>query len=293
MPSSNSLPKRADGNDNYSVCERSCAPRVRFVDEDAGLESRSVHALNAEDSSYGPAISQRDMTLPRAGQMEEFMVKEVPKAVSIVWEIPKGNDLNTAMFKDFARLPFSLGTSGLCGCTSLWIISRKGVYATHYWESISFSPDDIWREPPEETDQSVFQRTVIHPLEHGEETEKTKRLIQAKLDAGKIEDDTIRAYLVHPEGSCAEDDEEAIDGYRSQWDQIKEKVGDIIPSLNPDTHGNRWEEIIYVRKDREDEDLFTTAAGRVLFKFDPKHEGRKKAVLWVEDREEPYHDDEW
>lgn len=77
--------------------------------------------------------------------MTSWMIRETAPSSSmqsIVWQ-KQGSDINTAFIKKYGRNAFSLGTMGLCGCTSMWIISRSGVYGTHYWESISFSPDNI------------------------------------------------------------------------------------------------------------------------------------------------------
>lgn len=253
--------------------------------------------------SRNVTLEGRTMTLPSEEGMDDFMLEEVPKADSFVWRAAAGDDMNTAILKTFDGpdnrdpatdkiLPFSVGTSGLCGCTSLVIVSRKGVYATHYWENISFSPDPVWRLNTKEKIMEVFERTVTRPLREGEGTGDNQD--QAKLDPTKLDDDNIRAYLVHPDRRCGPSS--YLDGYRRQWDAIKTTVGEIIPALKPsakdDPTPDRWKEIIYQRQE-DDDILFTTAAGHVLFKFDPDHEGKKKAALWVEGQKEPYHDDSW
>jgi len=45
------------------------------------------------------------------------------------------------MYRDFAT-EFSYAAARLQGCTMLVVISRKGTYMAHYWESISFDPDE-------------------------------------------------------------------------------------------------------------------------------------------------------
>lgn len=112
--------------------------------------------------------------------------------------------------------------------------------------------------------------------------------MQVALSADKFDED-VRAYLVHPEMDCRG----RLDGYRSRWNKIKVEVGNIIPNLNPSTHPDRWAEPVYIRLDRDDNLLTKTAAGHVLFKFDPDHNGKKKAALWVEHNPTPVHDDEW
>lgn len=232
-------------------------------------------------------LAEREMILP-GSDINGFMVNEVPRAQPIVWQMPSGDDMNTSIYKPLRRVAISLGVSGLCGCTSLWIISHKGVYASHWWESISFSPEKIWKLTKSETNAAVFRRTVINPLTTGETTSSGTPK-QVKLTAADLDDSSIKAYLVHPEKDC----KGKIDGYKTLWDDIKKEVGNIIPSLNPDTHKDRWEEPTYTRLDRDSRDLYETPAGHVLFKYDPNHKGKKKAMLWVENRAKPLYDDEW
>ncbi|KAB8213524.1 hypothetical protein BDV33DRAFT_210120 [Aspergillus novoparasiticus] len=40
-------------------------------------------------------------------------------------------------------------------------ISRKGVYATHWWENVSFNPEPLWRNPADQTNDEIFQAIVI------------------------------------------------------------------------------------------------------------------------------------
>ncbi|KAB8211917.1 hypothetical protein BDV34DRAFT_219134 [Aspergillus parasiticus] len=47
---------------------------------------------------------------------------------------------------------YSTGMAHLSGSTTMYIISRKSVYATHWWENVSFNPDPIWWNPADQTD---------------------------------------------------------------------------------------------------------------------------------------------
>lgn len=231
-------------------------------------------------------LDERQMTLPGI-DMDAFMTHEVPNSQSVAWSMPNGDDMNTSIYKPFRRKAVSLGTFGLCGCSSLFIISRSGVYASHWWESISFSPDDVWKRVKSETNMAVFQRTVLDPLSAGASTSSGTPM-QVALSAEYF-DRSVRAYLVHPQKDCRG----RMDGYRTRWNKIKEEVGKIIPDLDPATFPDRWTEPVYNRLDRDNRRLVETAAGHVLFKFDPNHDGKKKATLWVEHNPTPVHDDEW
>jgi hypothetical protein len=112
------------------------------------------------------------MTLPDgtdAAGMDSFMLSEEDSDLfeAIVWDKEvngEPEDMATSMFEQFGDEAFSLGTGFLCGCTTLVIISRRGVYTGHYWESISFSPDPAW-EATYDTPEKAFRRTVIRGLE--------------------------------------------------------------------------------------------------------------------------------
>jgi hypothetical protein len=69
-------------------------------------------------------------------------------------------------------------------------------------------------------------------------------------------------------------------------------VAQIIPELQDP---NRWEEIVYNRQDRDDDILQRTGHGKVLFKYDPNHSGKKRAMLWAEQGSTPgeRYLDEW
>ncbi|EGO55024.1 hypothetical protein NEUTE1DRAFT_117640, partial [Neurospora tetrasperma FGSC 2508] len=57
------------------------------------------------------------------------MVNEIAQATQMVWQVPTGTDVNTALFTPFdGKEAISVGTSHLCGCTSMVIISQRGVY---------------------------------------------------------------------------------------------------------------------------------------------------------------------
>ncbi|UQC90125.1 uncharacterized protein CLUP02_15656 [Colletotrichum lupini] len=199
-----------------------------------------IHRLYAQ--GYNVSLAKR-VKLEVPGDdtdMDVWMRERTEITKPIVWEVSPGTDANTAIFRRFGRNSFSLGTNGLCGCSSLWIISRKGVYATHYWESISFAPEKEWRNPGE-TNAEVFERTVIDGLKSGIAVKG--KPMQARLNRDEIADDHIKAYLIHPQRTW-KNTPAAVEGYRVQWNRIKDTVKAIIPELASD---DKWEEVIYNR----------------------------------------------
>ncbi|XMA17497.1 hypothetical protein WAI453_010288 [Rhynchosporium graminicola] len=98
---------------------------------------------------------------------------------------------------DVPETQFSTGTAELKGCTTLYITSHKGVFAAHYWENVSFDPDDIclargddiWTP---EAKAKIFKTTVLDPLKHGSK-------YHPSLRAKTLEGEYIRAYLIVPD----------------------------------------------------------------------------------------------
>lgn len=282
-----------------------CSPRVYNA-------AQNRETLNA-------TLDRRTMTLPDGTQpsdMDTWMIKEMVPGLydAIVWDKHvKGEpqDMATSVFEEFQvlkgtklvdREAFSLGTAELCGCTTLIIISRRGVYMGHYWESISFNPDKVWLDHYGDKDK-CFEKTVIDGLTSGVRSGGSQEQVSLKGQASKIEDQYIKAYLMIP----TESNNDVVDGYRDRWTQMKDTVNEFVPTINtpplPPPPGtvpppgpapkNRWTEVKYDALNNENPLLQTTARGRVLFKFDPNENGKKRAALWVEQNATPYHNDVW
>ncbi|ESA41812.1 hypothetical protein GE21DRAFT_9704 [Neurospora crassa] len=282
--------KKRDGCGNPSQGQKACGacrPPVAFTTADS-FSARAYHVQAGHEAinvSSAFLVAERTITEPTPGKEDEFMFNEIPKATQMVWEVPEGTDVNTALFTPFdGNEAISVGTSHLCGCTSLVIISQRGVYTTHYWENISFDPDDDFRltvKGVKETNEQVFVRTVLTPLQNG--ASRRTVVSQEKLDPRKIgnaEGDNIRAFLVRPDGPA---NDQYVEDYRQKWSRIKSTVGGIVSLLDPNTEAGRarWQEVIYEPTDNQ-RVLANQANGRILIKYDPDHEGKKKVILWVE-----------
>jgi hypothetical protein len=270
------LARDGDGGDDGPLTK--CAPPVSFVQK----LRRELEPVLAERNM---TLWSREMTFPERGKTDVFMAEEVPSAQPLAWQVTRDTDVNTALFHDLTtqNLAWSAGTSGLCGCTTLIIISRRAFYGTHWWESISFEPDNQWLKPGETPDQ-IFQRTVLDGITKG--NTRGSAYAQMPLVPGQIDDDSIRAYLIRPNKSFGG----TKDGYQKQWDLIKSTITSMLPRLGED---GRIQDIVYNRLAMGSDLLRISARGKVLFKYDPDDNGHKRAVLWVEQRLEPYHDDSW
>lgn len=229
------------------------------------------------------------MNLPGAAGIENFIMTETnhADAIPIVWTGGTSQapiDMNTAELRVFGDEDFSYSTAFLKGCTVLAIVSRRGVYLAHYWETISFSLN-IDNVTPE-IQQREFERTVLRPLERGHQRFQDS----LKGNLGLLVDEYVHVYLIRPATGADE-----MTDYRQYWDQIKDLVLGWIPQAS-----DRWTEHRYdvVLGDNAavQRTLFTTSRGRLLFKYDPRHRrvnGRdmRRTMLWSETTE--IHNDEW
>jgi hypothetical protein len=249
-------------------------------------------------------LVRRVMELPAPGHMEEFMMFETDKdgdAVPVVWELEEPDseaddginyyDTNTALFENFLQ-PRSLAAARLKGCTMLAIISRRGVYMGHYWETISFDPDA--EDLAQSTAEEIFEDTVIRGLRSGIPGPKRPSQMSLTRFAQQLGDEHVKAYLIRPNQN-AQQNANGIVGYSEQWQRMKDEIVRILPKVG---EPGRWEDVIYnVQEDMEI--LKRTSQGRVLFKVDPQHvkaasrreKDTRLAILWVEQRE--IHRDEW
>jgi hypothetical protein len=249
-------------------------------------------------------IVRRVMGLPAPGLMEAFMMHETDEdgdAVPVVWDLEEPDpttpsqrnyyDTNTALFQDF-RQPRSLAAARLKGCTMLAIIGRRGVYMGHYWESISFDPDD--EDLEQNTAEEIFEDTVIKGLKTGISGPVKPSQMSLTRFAQQLGDEHVKAYLIRPRQN-SQHNADGRDGYPEQWQRMKDEIVRILPKVG---EPGRWENVIYdVQQNMAI--LKTTSQGRVLSKVDPQHvkaarrreKDTRLAILWVEQRE--VHRDEW
>ncbi|KAF9880715.1 hypothetical protein CkaCkLH20_01757 [Colletotrichum karsti] len=255
--------------------------------------AKDANSKRSDDSDItNSTIFPRTMTTDKDSKsVEEFMIKETEKATLLWWRNADGYDVNNARFLKFKDdEAFSYSMRGLAGCTGMVIVSKKGVYLAHYWESISFSQNTIDEDSDQTrytTQDRAFHYTIIHALRNGINRQGIVEQDSLKAHAGEIDDDSIQGYLMIPRTGYAVEGIGPQDPYRTYWEKLKKEVGTILPRLNPDTNPNRWHEYKYrpVEKEETTEDfdpLEKTARGRLLFKYDPDHHGRKKTFLMME-----------
>ncbi|PVH86240.1 hypothetical protein DL98DRAFT_526782 [Cadophora sp. DSE1049] len=267
-------------------------PEVEDSEEES-VSRRSIDIRNATDPTR--KLDPRQMTLPRKNWVA-FYQRELAKDnyQPVVWDIPATqSDFNTAVFEQIGGAKAkSLGLTGLSGCSALIIASRSGVYIAHYFESLSFSPDPMWIEEYGSED-ACFESTVVEGLKRGIPGRgRTKKAQQVSLtaNAAKLRGGAgLRAYLIGPRL----DHNDNPETYKPKFSKIKDTVGEIMPELKAP---GLWTDIRYDALDGRSKELWTTPAGKLLFKYDPDHgkkgAKKKKAALWVEGSLD-LHKDEW
>lgn len=238
--------------------------------------------------------------------MYNFFTSElVPKNFKpIVWGDNTRDGFCTALFEDIGgNKAKSLAAQGLCGCTVLIVASRTGVYMAHYFENMAFDPDQIWLDEWN-TPEECFNANVIQGLTNGvPAAPRARRPRQVSLTSNAAailagagpDGDKVKGYLIYPSGS-SDGEATTYAGYQEKFLEIKKTVGEIIPPLailDDGTSNPLWTDIPYDALNNDDEALGNTAAGKLIFKYDPSHVGQKKAALWVESDLTDRHNDQW
>lgn len=291
-----------------------------------GSDTSSVKRTDtANDYGLNYTISEelmrRTMQLPRTrgtGRMWGYYRTQLvdSKYTPVVWEVPEGeSDFNSAIFVPIGGdQAESVAVDGLCGCTVLVVASRTGVYAAHYFETLAFDTADIWLAPkgPFTDDNDAFLQTVIGGLTNGIQgvgsslfPQKPEQVsltsVAATINAGAgpdpVNDNKIKGYLFFPAQQAQAGPIQNYAMYQSKFQQIKQTVGQIIPALriptNPAETNPLWTDIQYTALENNNPLVGDSAHGVLLFKYDPDHEGKKKAALWTEDDSTDKHNDQW
>ncbi|KAF6801132.1 hypothetical protein CSOJ01_11990 [Colletotrichum sojae] len=263
--------------------------------------AKNVNIKRSDVSSFANStVIARTMTtdegLTTVEAVEKFMMAGTGRdspATFLAWEDALGNDANNAQFHRFNNNEaFSYSWSHLRGCTGFFIVSKRGVYVAHYWETIGFNqhkipnPDDPTAEPTTryKTQGIAFYNTITRGLRSGINRGGVAEQDSLRGHAQEIDDDSIHAFLMIPQTGNSDVGIGPEDPYRKYWEKMKKEVGMILPRLN---NPDRWHEYKYApAQDKEWVGAFDplehSARGRLLFKYDPDHHGKKKTFLMAE-----------
>lgn len=85
-----------------------------------------------------------NMNQPATGGLDAWFKKVW--AAGDVWELQHPDQLSsTAEFRAFSTSEFYFGEWGMCGCTSLIMVSKYGAYMTHFWESPTIKTAELFQ----------------------------------------------------------------------------------------------------------------------------------------------------
>lgn len=175
------------------------------------------------------------------------------------------------------------------------LVSKRAIYFGHYWENVGFSLDPVW-EDTYPTQEIAFDQTIRKGLQQGIENRRVREQASLLANAALLDDDSLHGFLMIPRRGFqpAEDLSglvEVDDAYRAAWDEMKAIVHQILPRLDP-ADQSKWTEYRYDATNDEDI-LYDTVNGKILFKYDPDHHGQKKTLLYLEDQRQGAGSWEW
>ena len=209
---------------------------------------------------------------------------------------------SSAGFYPLTNFPFSVGLAGLYGCTSLIVMSTKGVWLSHFWENPS-----IWDPTIDAMQQQLrFQQTVLDILGPGDDRPDFPGL-QQYLGKGNVlgPDAHVQAVIISPRNR-----DDPVDGVMMFTDSVHQIARTVTRLFggNWDTHdnGDLATAIIFVDYSTAFDELLHegTSTGKAIFQYDPV-QGRcinkltgepaqfAQQRLWFEDRPTPVMDYFW
>ncbi|KAL0933928.1 uncharacterized protein CTRU02_210727 [Colletotrichum truncatum] len=216
--------------------------------------SASVNDQSVTHQYYNRnALIRRTMVLPEGdtpAAMDKFMVSECKKYVARGCpqkELQRGENTASLVTWDNKKDGKSINVAELMGCTALVLVSRKGAFTGHYFESISFDPDADSLSTYGDKD-TAFDKSVIELIRNGNSNRNAHPSLAMVKE--KIDDPSLRAWLVIPsDGATDEHGNVAPDPYRDAWEKLKTFVTSEFPGLK---EPGRWLEVKYApRQDEE------------------------------------------
>ena len=173
------------------------------------------------------------------------MIAKLEKARGVGNWVPHGylgsRAAPAAVTRDFKDQPINLGIANLHGCTSVIVVSRKGVWASHFWEVPSFKtrvgpgPYDCVHVP------DTFKRDVLGTLDYGCVFDQHPNRECGGIGSYSRDDSSMfaedyrpRVIIVTPrEKTYSPPPREGVLEFPDQVRQIKKKLRKLLPSSPP------------------------------------------------------------
>ncbi|KAK2805783.1 hypothetical protein FQN50_006059 [Emmonsiellopsis sp. PD_5] len=180
-------------------------------------------------------------------------------------------DENTARFTTLGDRRVEMGLAGLCGCSILVVMSRRAVYFAHFFENLSWRPDDWVLEDRGITDlEQNFRISVLDFLDTGRDWpgEDVNQNPSLSRHARAFQPNSHpRAFILTPqrEGNGGADGESHyLPGlyFEHMVGLLAQKVFEVLPGIPLDIYS-------YQAVDGRNSLHDRTGRGKALFQYDP------------------------
>ncbi|KAK4982521.1 hypothetical protein LTR66_009229 [Elasticomyces elasticus] len=230
---------------------------------------RSFHA-GLRRRSFDHEVSEKDDTLHRRNlepvtNIDTYMLNRL-ESVNLIDVF--FNDLtSTARMQPLGNAPFPMGLQGLCGCSTLFVMSRRAVYGAHFFEDLAFTT----------TSPDRFKAQTINMISgDGSITGEGPSLDPTFFNQPG---DKPVAWILTPESDKVPGNQQ----YPKRIGQIGDQVAALIPGIRVSVfiynalQGGDQEKGIPA-----DPEFMTNARGAALYGYDPNNHGGRAYRLFFE-----------
>ena len=168
-----------------------------------------------------------------------------------------GKGISTALYEPLLDAVVNMAVTGLYGCSSVVVLSKKGIYMSHFWERPSFTGA-----------KAVCDRQVLQPLKDGDGPQMPGLLALSQDNGIFAPSSEPATFIITPRKALDWDDpDDTRPQYPSQVDRIKALLKSLIGgpagSVEPTV-------LTYIaQRDPEDPHRKNRVSGKILFQYDP------------------------
>lgn len=235
----------SDSEDDLCTSECSVCASNKLPSPSGDARKRSP-----DPSPLSLSLFERNLADPTdTSNYAEWLFNQLKKGTLV----PKGrSDESTSWKEPLGNKPVNLGVINLYGCTSVVVISKKAIYASHFYQR--------WFAVGTTATTEQFKENVITWLKN-----------DPKLDDPAFTEPGAAAHaiIIPPRASNGRDPKPEI-RYQDRANEISEALGSKLALQKP---AQKTGYINVRKKDISDEALqngFSFAHGKVLVSYDPK-----------------------
>jgi hypothetical protein len=207
---------------------------------------------------------------------------------------------SSAKTAELLNRPVNLAIRGLTGCTPVVVISRGGVWMSHFWENPSF-----------ESGPEQFIKEVLDPMDGGDGTPSMPGIRPLTSSSPGTRPGRFSAVnqplalIISPNAEKSDNENPSAEPPNAEKEPglaYGDEVGQIETRLRQITGNDQLpiRRIGYKAADAEKDrqTLRTTAAGKVLFQYDPNQRRcgstqRAAVKVWLQDNQDPILQEDW